>query len=273
VLFRSVAGAFVFTYDYASNDWEKFSIRHDIFMVAYEKWIREGEETLMWGDSRTARWEALVRQYTGGLDPRVVGTVIAIESAGRIDATSSVGAVGLMQIMPDTAIAGRPTREWLLEPDNNIQYGVGVLANYTNYYGGDLAKGLAAYNAGPGNIDKYGLDWEAPRVYLGMFVKAWGELWPGVPCPVGVPGGVPVDELRTLLLAAGEAHQVIQFNPTAALQARIFADGFVPNSPEFELTYNGVNYTTQRAERLDTGAVRMYYCVTGNWGQVLYVQR
>ncbi len=84
------------------------------------------------------------------------------------------------------------------------------------------------------------------------------------------------DPGRTLaeeLLAAAEEAQAIQFNPQAALQKRIFADGFVPNSPEFEVDFNSVSYVAQRAEHLDTGEVRVYHVVKGNWSDVRYVRR
>lgn len=71
------------------------------------------------------------------------------------------------------------------------------------------------------------------------------------------------------LLQEGESRQVIQFNPAAALQGRIFKDGFVPNSPEFGLTANGVSYAAQRAENLGSGDVRVYHVVVGEWGNVL----
>jgi hypothetical protein len=75
-----------------------------------------------------------------------------------------------------------------------------------------------------------------------------------------------------LITAAAEA-QVIQFNSNAALQKRIFADGFVPNSPEFEIVFEDVRYVAQRAEHLKTGKVRVYYVPKGDWSQVGYVQR
>src|SRR5688572_1614423 len=61
------------------------------------------------------------------------------------------------------------------------------------------------------------------------------------------------------LLARAEERQVIQFNPDAALQKRIFADGFVPNSGEYTIGAAGANYVAQRAEHLRTGQVRVYY--------------
>jgi N-acetyl-anhydromuramyl-L-alanine amidase AmpD len=96
------------------------------------------------------------------------------------------------------------------------------------------------------------------------------------------PIGVDMDQLRAtvdkallrdLLLAQAEACQVIQFNPNAALQRRIFADGFVPNSPEFDAQVSGVQYRAQRAEHLGTGKVRVYYARVGDWGNVGFVER
>jgi hypothetical protein len=81
------------------------------------------------------------------------------------------------------------------------------------------------------------------------------------------------DALGRYLLQEAEQRQAIRFNPGAALQRRIFADGFVPNSGEFAVAISGQNYTGQRAEHLGTGRVRVYYAVTGNWGDVRYVER
>jgi hypothetical protein len=75
------------------------------------------------------------------------------------------------------------------------------------------------------------------------------------------------------MLAEAERHQAIRFNPAAALQRRIFAEGFVPNSPEFAMPYAGINFTGQRAEHLGTGRVRVYYAITDQWNDVRFVQR
>lgn len=80
----------------------------------------------------------------------------------------------------------------------------------------------------------------------------------------------PMGTLDEVLIARGQQEQAIQFNPGAALQQRIFADSFVPNSPEFAVEHNGVSYVAQRAEHLATGVVRVYYAVRGVWDRVLY---
>ncbi len=85
----------------------------------------------------------------------------------------------------------------------------------------------------------------------------------------GAPGG-PLGEA---LLAQAEAKQVMQFNPGAALQRRIFGDGFVPNSGEFSLDVDGQRYVGQRAEHLGSGAVRVYYVPAGDWSNVQRADR
>lgn len=96
------------------------------------------------------------------------------------------------------------------------------------------------------------------------------------------PVGVDMDELRAavdkvllrdILLAEGEAHQMMQLNPNAALQMRIFADGFVPTSPEFDVPVHDVEYRAQRAEHLGTGKVRVYYAQVPDWSKVWFVER
>lgn len=79
----------------------------------------------------------------------------------------------------------------------------------------------------------------------------------------------PTGTFRERLLAEAERRQVIQFNPDAALQKRIFPDGFVPNSPEFEID----ECIAQRAEHLDTGEVRIYYAPLANVNQVAFEVR
>lgn len=76
--------------------------------------------------------------------------------------------------------------------------------------------------------------------------------------------------LNDALLTEGAKNQVIQFNPNAALQSRIFAERFVPNSSEFSLAFEGIDYAAQRAESLSTGAVRVYFVRVGDWGNVRF---
>lgn len=83
----------------------------------------------------------------------------------------------------------------------------------------------------------------------------------------------PPTTLADGLIARAQQEQVIQFNPQAALQRRIFADQFVPNSPEFIYEHTAIEYVAQRAEHLQTGEVRVYYARTSNYDDVRFVVR
>lgn len=89
----------------------------------------------------------------------------------------------------------------------------------------------------------------------------------------GTSGDGEVQDLPTALIDAAEVNQVIQFNPDAALQQAIFADGLVPNSSEFRVTVAGDTYIGQRAEHLGTGEVRVYFVQEGDWANVQHVVR
>ncbi len=93
------------------------------------------------------------------------------------------------------------------------------------------------------------------------------------PPPTPTPTPPPAATLGETLLAEAARKQVIEFNPDASLQKRIFADGFVPNSPEFEVDFNGVRYVAQRAEHLGSGQVRVYYVRSGDWNNVAFHDR
>src|SRR5690606_41123698 len=79
------------------------------------------------------------------------------ESGGRDDAVSPKGALGAMQIMPATArdpgFGGRPL-ENPDDPQENRRFGREYLQAMRRRYDGDQAKGLAAYNPGPGAVGK-----------------------------------------------------------------------------------------------------------------------
>lgn len=88
-----------------------------------------------------------------GVDEKLVRSVISVESAWRPDAVSPKGAIGLMQLMPGTA---RMLSVDPKDPVQNVEGGVKYLAQLSEKYSGDLEKILAAYNAGPGRVDRYG---------------------------------------------------------------------------------------------------------------------
>jgi soluble lytic murein transglycosylase-like protein len=87
------------------------------------------------------------------LDPKLVQAVVAVESNFNSKATSHKGAMGLMQVMPETADSCE-----VHEPHhavNNLMGACECLRKLINRYQGNLSLALAAYNAGPSNVDRY----------------------------------------------------------------------------------------------------------------------
>lgn len=99
------------------------------------------------------------------LQPALVAAIVHVESHSQRDAVSPKGAVGLMQIMPDTGawiyskITGGEAADFdmskLTDPDTNIAFGCWYMRFLLDKYNGDTKLALIAYNAGPGNLDKW----------------------------------------------------------------------------------------------------------------------
>jgi len=88
------------------------------------------------------------------LPAELIWAVMKVESNFRDQAVSRVGARGLMQLMPRTA-AAIGIRD-PLDPEQNILAGAYYLRHLANRFGGDIYFTLAAYNAGPGTVRRYG---------------------------------------------------------------------------------------------------------------------
>lgn len=100
------------------------------------------------------QWDDLIEASAArhGVDPDLVRAVMRQESGGGRSARSPVGAMGLMQLMPGTARALGVKDPW--DPAQNIEGGVKYLSQQLRQFG-SVEKALAAYNAGPGAVQKY----------------------------------------------------------------------------------------------------------------------
>jgi peptidoglycan lytic transglycosylase len=106
------------------------------------------------------------------LEPELLAAVIYTESKFDPDAQSPSGAIGLMQLLPETA-AGIAERTGgsrfqtsdLYDPELNVRYGSWYLRHLLDKYDGDLRKALAAYNGGQGNVDR-GIQYAETKAYV-----------------------------------------------------------------------------------------------------------
>ncbi len=87
------------------------------------------------------------------VDPELIHAIVRQESCFNEGAHSYVGAIGLMQLMPQTALGLRINDPW--NPEHNIQGGIKYISQMLKRFNGQPKLAIAAYNAGPGNVSKY----------------------------------------------------------------------------------------------------------------------
>ena len=115
-------------------------------------------------DSHPIYYKDLIEQYAAenNLKPAFVAAIILNESSFRTDAESSVGARGLMQLMPDTAewIAGKLDMDYfhfdfMYDAEMNIRFGTWYLGYLSRLFRGDPVSVASAYHAGQGTVTRW----------------------------------------------------------------------------------------------------------------------
>lgn len=304
-----VKGAIVYTYDGNRSDWGQFDIRIEQFIVAFLQRVRATglpkpgniamEQTLTemlsseFGNDfeniasslphhatkryakrpiaqidrvvlhhtdtgTTTTWQAVARYHVASLDWPGIGYHIGVQTRGGREIVSLLNTPDTVsyhahQVGNDyglaVCLAGRfATTAPSAGEVETLRRVVAVLRRWATW------KTLGVQ----GHRDVAGNDTACPGDALAALLPVISE---------------PVTVDRAALLAAADAAQVMRLNPAAALQKRIFADGYVPTSPEFEINDDGVTYVAQRAEQLASGVVRVYYAQLGDWANVRHVTR
>ena len=114
-----------------------------------------GEQARMWPSNVPARFESIIEHYARwyGLDPALLSAVIQVESSFNPFAVSEKGALGLMQLMPETASSWQVTDP--MNPSQNIRGGALQLRYLLVRFNNDLELALAAYHAGETRVSRY----------------------------------------------------------------------------------------------------------------------
>lgn len=113
------------------------------------------EQARIGASNLPARFESIIQHYARwyGLDPALLSAVIQVESSFNPLAVSEKGALGLMQLMPETALSWQVTDP--MNPRQNIRGGALQLRYLLVRFGDDLELALAAYHAGETRVSRY----------------------------------------------------------------------------------------------------------------------
>lgn len=141
-----IAGTWVYSFQQEFVGWQQGAYQPQVlYSVQIPKSIK----------AKRQQWASVVQAAAtyNGINPALVDAVIAVESRYNPAAVSSAGAIGMMQLMPGTASQlGVNARD----PVANIYGGTAYLAQLLRRFNGDVSLALAAYNAGPASVSKYG---------------------------------------------------------------------------------------------------------------------
>src|SRR3954447_23542238 len=145
------------------------------------------------------------------LDPKLVRALIQAESGYNVKAVSNKGAIGLMQLMPDTASELNISNPY--DPDQNIKGGTMYLRQMLDHFAGKVELAIAAYNAGPGAVEKHG--GIPPFAETRDYVKRVLSLWRGadLSLPAAAVSVMPPGNRRKPYLARAPNNRLVLPTP------------------------------------------------------------
>lgn len=221
---------------------------------------------------KSAAFKGLVEHYAtqAGLDPELVYRVIDAESNGNPKAVSPKKAKGLMQLMDATAAEYAVSDPF--DPEQNIRAGTSYLKKLLDQYGGDEAKALAAYNAGPTAVNKHNgvPPYPETQAYVAKITAGrGGQQAPPAPTPAGsdldivsyTPDEAPAEAAPSGPIqprAQGVTDQTPRIGPQTTLgKIKEGVGDFVQNFPPLRMIQGAANAVKTAGDEVVSGLPQM----------------
>lgn len=170
-----------------------------------------------------------------GVPVGLLKAVGRVESNFRADAVSCCGAQGVMQLMPATARSLGVTDAF--DPAQNIMGGAKYLRQMLDRFDGDVSKALAAYNAGPGAVQKYG----GPPPYTQSYVNK----------VLGYMGGSPLSSVSSVSAEAAAPQGLAVLSPAGNDDlAAAFSEALTKDGLTMQTAYGSDDLYRQEVARL-----------------------